>query len=109
MQQPPPDNDQQADQPLANQPATIGPLARPVFQLARRVWNPVPIQKPVISTDLEDLPWPERSAEVVRHALLSVEHWLSRGGWIRESDLRASRERHACHVTQRRHHHAPNE
>ena len=83
MQAPHPDPDQQADR-TADQPAILGPPVRPVFQLARRVWNPAPVPKPVIIADLERLPWPERSAEVVRHALLSAEHWLSSGGWLRQ-------------------------
>lgn len=77
MQLPPPDPDHD------DEPAPLGPPARPVYQLARRVWDPTAVAKPEIS-DLDELSWPERSAEVVRHALLSVEHWLSRGGWLRE-------------------------
>ncbi|QTN32930.1 hypothetical protein HZ994_11545 [Akkermansiaceae bacterium] len=38
----------------------------------------------MIPADLEQLSWPERSAEVVRHTLLSIEYWLSQGGWLRE-------------------------
>lgn len=72
------------DRPDADGPAPVGPPARPVFQLARRVWSPAPIPKPVIIADLEQLSWPERSAEVVCHALRSAEYWLSRGGWLRE-------------------------
>ena len=57
---------------------------RPALQFARRVWDPAPVAKPVIDPDLDQLSWPERCAEVVRHTLLSIEHWLSRGGWLRE-------------------------
>ena len=85
--QPPPDPDRLPDQDGDEQSTSLGPPARPVFQLARRAWNPVPVAKPVIITDLERLSWPERSAEVVCHALLSAEHWLSPHGslraWIR--------------------------
>lgn len=79
-----PDPDRECDPSPANPPTTLGQSARPVFQLARRVWNPTPIPKLSIPADLEKLSWPERSAEVVRHAALSVEHWISRSGWLRE-------------------------
>jgi hypothetical protein len=84
MQTPPPESDRQADHPDADQPTTLGPPARQVFRLARRVWGPAPVPKPVIPTDLEYLTWPERSVAVVGHAMLSLEYWLSRGGWLRE-------------------------
>jgi len=61
-----------------------GPKDRPAWKLARRMWDPVPVAKPMIDLDLDQLSWPERCAEVVRHALLSIEHWLSQGGWLRE-------------------------
>jgi hypothetical protein len=48
------------------------------------MWDPAPVPKPMIDPDLDQLSWPERCAEVVRHALLSIEHWLSQGGWLRE-------------------------
>lgn len=54
------------------------------WPLARRVWDPSPLPKPVIDPHLGQLTWPERCAEVLRHALLSVEYWLSQGGWLRE-------------------------
>jgi hypothetical protein len=84
MQAPENDRHREDDPSAADQSTTLGPPVRPVFHLARRVWNPTPIPKPAIPTDLEQLSWPERSAEVVRHALLSIEHWLSSGGWLRE-------------------------
>ena len=49
-----------------------------------RVWNAKPVPKPSIPGDLEKLSWPERSAVVIFHALLSAESWLSGGGWLRE-------------------------
>ena len=48
------------------------------------MWDPAPVAKPMIDPDLYQLSGPERCAEVVRHALLSIEHWLSQGGWLRE-------------------------
>ena len=80
MQTPPPDSDRLP----AEESHALGPPVRPVLQLARHVWTPVSIPKPVIYAELERLPWPERSAEVVVHALLSTEFWLSRSGWLRE-------------------------
>ena len=79
MHQSPHDPDREGDQSI-----TSGASSQQLIPLARRVWNPAPVSKPMIATDLEHLSWPERSAEVVRHALLSAEHWLSRSGWLRE-------------------------
>jgi hypothetical protein len=83
MQPSHPDRDR-PDQSSADQPGIVGPPARRMLGLARRVWNPAPIPKPVIPTDLGHLDWPERTAEVVVHSILSVEFWLSSGGWVRE-------------------------
>ena len=84
MQAPHPEPGRESDPSPAHQPLTLGQPARPVLQLALRIWNPKPVPKPSITPDLERLGWPERCAEVVCHALLGVEHWLSRGGWLRE-------------------------
>lgn len=82
MQTPYPEPDD--DRPPNDPRSLPGPRHRPALKLARRMWDPAPVPKPVIDPDLDQLGWPERCAEVVRHALLSVEHWLSRGGWLRE-------------------------
>lgn len=84
MQAPRIDHDREQDPSPADQPATIRQPARPVFEMGRRVWNPKPVPKPSIPADLEKLSWPERSAEVVCHAILSAERWVSGGGWLRE-------------------------
>ena len=84
MQAPHLDRGREGDQSSGDQPAIVGPPTRRVLGLARRVWNPAPILKPVITTDLEHLDWPERSAAVVAHSILSMEFWLSSGGWVRE-------------------------
>lgn len=84
MQTPHPDRHREDDPYADDRSTALGPPTPPAYRLARRVWNPTPVPKPAITTDLEQLSWPERSAEVVRHALLSAEHWLSRGGWLRE-------------------------
>jgi len=47
-------------------------------------WNPVPVPRPKIAANLGDLSWPERSSEAICFTLLSVEHWLSRSGFLRE-------------------------
>lgn len=49
-----------------------------------RLWDPAPIDPPTVDPNLQDLPWPSRSAEVLRYSILSVEHWLSQGGSLRE-------------------------
>lgn len=49
-----------------------------------RLWNPVPIPMPTVDPEFRDLPWLERSVEVIRFTLLSVEHWLSQRGVLRE-------------------------
>ena len=57
---------------------------RPITTLVGQLWTPKAIPKPEIEPHLTDLDWPERSAEVIAHALLRAEYWLSRGGWLRE-------------------------
>ncbi|MFT5471045.1 MAG: hypothetical protein ACI8UO_006178 [Verrucomicrobiales bacterium] len=60
--------------------------AEPTRYLAamQRLWNPTPIKRPRIDPNLLDLPWMDRSAEVLRYSILCVEHWLSQGGSLRE-------------------------
>ena len=82
MQAPLPDHE--ANRLPDNQPEMLQLPAQRVTRLARYVWGPTPVCKPVISSDLEQLSWPERSVAVVSYALLSLEYWLSRGGLIRE-------------------------
>lgn len=84
MQTRPPDSQRNLPGSPDEGPDLPGRSLRPVSGIARRIWDPTPVPKPQIVPDLEHLGWPERSAEVLRHALLSVEHWLSRGGWLRE-------------------------
>lgn len=49
-----------------------------------RLWDPTPIAPPTVDPNLQDLPWPARSAEILRYSILSIEHWLSQGGSLRE-------------------------
>lgn len=60
------------------------PLRQAAGQFGRFLWNPVPVPRPQIDEDLASLSWPERSVEVIGFAVFSVEHWLSRGGVLRE-------------------------
>lgn len=78
------DQDPERGMPDSHLPTVVGKPHSPAFKLTRQLWYPKPISRPVIPADLEQLSWPERSAEVVRHALLSMEYWLSQGGWLRE-------------------------
>jgi len=47
-------------------------------------WHPRPMDSPVVDPDLHRLSWIERSAEVLRHSLQSLEYWASPNGWLRE-------------------------
>ena len=53
-------------------------------KLTRTLWQPKSPPKLTIDPDLVKLPWQVRSAEVIRYFLLSVEHWISPSGWLRE-------------------------
>tara|TARA_R110002096_G_scaffold288290_1_gene481992 strand:+ start:1421 stop:1948 length:528 start_codon:yes stop_codon:yes gene_type:complete len=54
------------------------------LQVLRHLWNPAPVPKPRIDPHLDELSWPERSGEVIGFTVLSLEHWLSQGGVLRE-------------------------
>ncbi|MGJ8644704.1 MAG: hypothetical protein ACSHX9_14955 [Luteolibacter sp.] len=84
MQPSHPDTMEDGDQTTTVHTTTPGHSARSVVSLARRAWDPTPIPKPRIIMGLEHMCWAERSAAVVGHALLSLEYWLSQGGWLRE-------------------------
>lgn len=47
-------------------------------------WTPQPLPPPQARQDLAKFGALERSAEVFRYSLLSLEHWLSPGGALRE-------------------------
>ena len=49
-----------------------------------KIWNPKPVETPAVDPGLTLMRWPERSAETVRYTALAAEHWLSRGGVLRE-------------------------
>ena len=63
-------------------------LANPEKQnslsVVNQIWSPRQLPVPVIDRHLEKRSWPERCAEVIRYSILRLEHWVSRGGWIRE-------------------------
>jgi hypothetical protein len=46
-------------------------------------WQPTPIAPPTVDPSLPELSGIERSAEVIRHSLLSAEYWLAPNGWLR--------------------------
>lgn len=51
--------------------------------LIRKHWHPVKIDPPMVDPSLHQLTWIERSAEVTRHSLHSLEYWASPGGTLR--------------------------
>jgi hypothetical protein len=53
-------------------------------QLIRRHWKPKPIDPPQPDSEIENLTGPQRSAEVIKYSILSLEFWLSPLGRLRE-------------------------
>jgi fatty acid desaturase len=53
-------------------------------QLKEKHWQPKPVQPPRVDPELEKLTGPQRSAEVIRYSILSIEFWLSPLGRLRE-------------------------
>ena len=47
------------------------------------LWNPQPIQRPVVDATFVHLPWHQRAVEVVVYLLAQTEYWLSPNGWLR--------------------------
>lgn len=84
MQTPPTPHDVAIEVSSDKQPAPPEPKQGPAMRLFRRFWNPRPVPKPRIEPELVQMQWPERTAEVLRHSVLSLEYWLSQGGWLRE-------------------------
>lgn len=67
------------------QPTLVKPnLARRAKGLVLRHWEPQKLEPPAIDPELVHLTPIERSSEVIRHALLSLEYWLSPSGALRE-------------------------
>ena len=52
--------------------------------LLAKHWNPKPIQTPQVDPELSNLNGLQRSVEALRYGFLSVEHWMSPNGRIRE-------------------------
>ena len=66
-------------------PSLVKPnLARRAKGLMLRHWNPEKLAPPGIDPELVHLTPIERSSEVLRHAVLSLEYWLSPDGGLRE-------------------------
>lgn len=53
-------------------------------QFIRRHWQPKPIKPPKVNPNTGHLSGVQRSAEVIRHSLLSFEWWISPNGALRE-------------------------
>ena len=61
MQDPQIEPDDQRCREHGSEPESLPPARRPVrqvYHLAKRIWNPTPVPKPVITTDLEYLTCP---------------------------------------------------
>ena len=59
-------------------------LARRARQFVLSNWEPKPLPPPKVDPDLLQLTPVERSTEVLRHSILSLEYWLSPSGVLRE-------------------------
>ena len=55
-----------------------------VRDLVEKHWDPSPIDPPTVDPELNDLDGLQRSAEVFRYSILSIEWWLSPNGTLRE-------------------------
>jgi hypothetical protein len=55
-----------------------------IREFIQRQWNPQPINPPTPDPEIEKLTGIQRSAEVVRYSILSVEYWISPNGRVRE-------------------------
>lgn len=53
-------------------------------EFVQRHWQPKPIDPPTPDENVEELSGPQRSAEVIRYSILSLEFWLSPLGRLRE-------------------------
>lgn len=53
-------------------------------QFIQQHWQPKPIDPPKPDPQVEHLTGPQRSAEVMRYSILSLEFWLSPLGRLRE-------------------------
>ncbi len=53
-------------------------------QFVARHWHPKPIDPPTPDPGIEEMSGPQRSAEVMRYSILSLEFWLSPLGRLRE-------------------------
>lgn len=60
------------------------PQHRSWREIIQRHWSPRKIDPPTVDPDLEKLNGPQRTAEVLRYTILSLEWWLSPNGRLRE-------------------------
>jgi len=54
-----------------------------IRHLIASAWRPEPLTEPIVPGDLPDLPFLERSTEVIKFQLLRLEYALSAGGGLR--------------------------
>jgi hypothetical protein len=54
------------------------------WQRFKAQWNPTPISQPSIDPKIEEMEPLQRSAEVIRYSILSIEFWISPNGQVRE-------------------------
>jgi hypothetical protein len=67
-----------------NLPAPHRPCLERAKEFIRRHWTPTPIDPPKPDPKVDALTGAQRSAEVVRYSILSLEFWLSPMGKLRE-------------------------
>lgn len=58
-------------------------LATSLKHLINKHWRPTKINPPTVDPNLHQLTWIERTAEVTRHSLQSLEYFASPGGTLR--------------------------
>ncbi|MBA4419382.1 MAG: hypothetical protein C0392_15980 [Syntrophus sp. (in: bacteria)] len=63
--------------------ARKGTILQRMRHLLASAWKPEPLAEPIVPSDLEDLPFLERSTEVIKFQLLRLEYALSAGGGLR--------------------------
>jgi len=50
----------------------------------KKQWQPKPVNPPVVDPEIENLDPLQRSAEVIKYSILSIEFWISPKGQVRE-------------------------
>ena len=55
-----------------------------ISQKIKRGWQPKPLKPPKVDPKIESLDAIQRSAESIKHSILSTEFWVSPNGQVRE-------------------------